>query len=351
MKKRIVVIVALSLVLGLLGGCGGSQADRENKLYVYNWSEYIPEEVYQMFEDETGIEVVEAPFSSNEEMLAKMVAGGDEQYDIVVASNYVISAMKEQKLIQKLDISKIKNFANLTDAATGMDFDPKNEYSVPYMATITLLAVNEKKLNELGVTIDSYDDLLNPALKNNIVVPDDCREVVNMALKTLGEDPDSKDKATVKKAGAWLKKLAPNVKLYDSDTPFQALATNEVAVGLVYNMDAAKAMNANKDIKLVQVKEANEMAYDNFVISSKSKNKDAALKFINFIHKPEIYKKCLEEYPCVCLNKETIKIMDEKWLANPAANVDQGIIEKAHVTGDVGSAASYYDDVFAAMKN
>ena len=116
-------------------------------------------------------------------------------------------------------------------------------------------------------------------------------------------------------------------------------------------MDAAKAMNANKDIKLVQVKEANEMAYDNFVISSKSKNKDAALKFINFIHKPEIYKKCLEEYPCVCLNKETIKLMDEKWLSNPAANVDQGIIEKAHVTGDVGNAASYYDDVFATMKN
>ena len=107
----------------------------------------------------------------------------------------------------------------------------------------------------------------------------------------------------------------------------------------------------NKDIKLVQVKEANEMAYDNFVISAKSKNKEAALKFINFIHQPEIYKKCLEEYPCVCLNKETIKLMDKKWLANPAANVDQAIIEKAHVTGDVGNAASYYDDVFAAMKN
>lgn len=351
MKKRIVLIVALSLLVGLLGGCGDSKADRKDKLYVYNWSEYIPEEVYKMFKEETGIDVVEAPFSSNEEMLAKMVAGGDEQYDIVVASNYVISAMKEQKLIQKLDVSKINNFSNLTDTATGMDFDPENEYSVPYMATITLLAVNEKKLNELGVRIDSYDDLLNPALKNNIVVPDDCREVVDMALKALGEDPDSKDQATIKKASAWLKKLSPNVKLYDSDTPYQALATNEVAVGLVYNMDAAKAMNANKDIKLVEIKEPCEMAYDNFVISSKSKNKDAAQKFINFIHKPEIYKKCLEEYPCVCLNKETIKLMDAKWLANPAANVAQTLIEKAHVTGDVGNAASYYDDVFATMKN
>lgn len=94
----------------------------ENKLYVYNWSEYIPEEVYQTkLKMKQVLKLSKHHFSSNEEMLAKMVAGGDEQYDIVVASNYVISAMKEQKLIQKLDISKIKNFANLTDAATGMD--------------------------------------------------------------------------------------------------------------------------------------------------------------------------------------------------------------------------------------
>ena len=351
MKKRIVMVLAFSLLVGLLGGCGSQGLDSQKKLYVYNWSEYIPEEVYKMFEEETGIEVVEAPFSSNEEMLAKMVAGGDEQYDIVVASNYVISAMKEQKMIQKLDISKIENFANLTDAAVGMDFDPKNEYSVPYMATITLVAVNQKMLDKLGVKISSYNDLLNPALKNNIVIPDDSREVVDMALKAIGEDPDSKDEATIKKASAWLKKLAPNVKLYDSDTPYQALVTDEVAVGLVYNMDAAKALRESKDIKLVQIEEPFEMAYDNFVISAKSKNKDIAEQFINFIHRPEIYKMCLEEYPCVCLNKETLKLMNDEWLSNPAANVKQEEIQRAHVTGDVGSAASYYDDVFAGMKN
>ncbi len=351
MKKRIVMVLAFCLFVGLLGGCGSQTADRQKKLYVYNWSEYIPEEVYKMFKEETGIEVVEAPFSSNEEMLAKMVAGGDEQYDIVVASNYVISAMKEQKMIQKLDISKIKNFANLTDAAIGMDFDPKNEYSVPYMATITLVAVNQKMLDKLGVKISSYNDLLNPALKNNIVIPDDSREVVDMALKAIGEDPDATDQATVKKASAWLKKLAPNVKLYDSDTPYQALVTNEVAVGLVYNMDAAKALRENKDIKLVQIQEPYEMAYDNFVITAKSKNKEMAQQFINFIHQPEIYKMCLDEYPCVCLNDETLKLMNEEWKKNPAANVDQAEIKRAHVTGDVGNAASFYDDVFAGMKN
>ncbi len=350
-QKMVTVLIVFSMGVGLMAGCGSTAKDKDNTLYVYNWSEYIPQEVYEMFEEETGIHVVESTFSSNEEMLAKLVAGGTGEYDLIVASNYVIPAMVNQGLIKELDINTLENFGNISKTATGMSFDKENKYSVPYMATITLLAINEQKCKDLNVEISSLDDLLNPALKNNIVVPDDCREVVDVALKAIGEDPDTTDEATVEKASDWLAKLAPNVKLYDSDTPYTALATNEVAAGLVYNMDVAKAMNENKDIKLVDLKEGNEIAYDNFVMTSGCKNEEAAMKFIDFILRPDVYKICEEEYPCVCLNEKTLELMDDTFLNNPAANVSEDILSRAHVTGDVGEAAIYYDNVFSKMKN
>lgn len=351
LQKMVTVLIVASMGVGLLAGCGSSAADKENTLYIYNWSEYIPQEVYDMFEEETGIHVQEATFSSNEEMLAKLVAGGTGEYDIIVASNYVIPAMVEQGLIQPLDVSAMENFKNLKPEVVGMDFDPENTYSVPYMATITLVAINTEKCKQLGVEIKGLNDLLNPALKNNIVVPDDSREVVNVALKALGLDPDSTDEDVINQASDWLKQLAPNVKLYDSDTPYVALATNEVAAGLVYNMDAAKAMALNENIKIVDVAEGNEIAYDNFVITADSTKKDKAQMFIDFIMRPEIYKICLEEYPCVSMNQAVTELMSDEFLNNPASNVSAEVLQKAHTIGDVGEAASYYDEVFSKMKN
>ena len=347
----VTVLIVFGMGVGLLAGCGSTATSKENTLYIYNWSEYIPQEVYDRFEEETGIHVVESTFSSNEEMLAKLVAGGTGEYDLIVASNYVIPAMVEQKLIKKMNTSSLKNMGNLKESCLGMDFDPDNSYSIPYMATITLLAVNEAKCKELGVEINDVDDLLNPALSNNIVLTDDCREVVDMALKAIGEDPDSRDEATVEKATDWLLSLAPNVKLYDSDTPYTALGTNEVAAGMVYNMDAAKAMDMNEDIKIVDISTGNELAYDNFVLTAGSEKEELALKFIDFILQDDVYKTCYEEYPCVCLNKATEQLLGDDYLNNEAMNVSEEVMSKAHVTGDVGEAAAYYDTVFAKMKN
>lgn len=351
MKKKWYVVLLACVLLVSLTACGGSSKEAEDTLYVYCWSEYIPQSVYQKFEEETGIKVVESTFSSNEEMLAKLEAGGLSQYDVVIASNYVLEAMKQQDFIQKIDKDQLKNLDQIEESTLDQSFDPDNDYSIPYMASITMIAVNREKLDELGVDIHSYNDLLNPALKNNIVVPDDSRELVDAALKALGDDPDSRDEDVIMGTNNWLNKLAQNVKLYDSDTPYTALATNEVAVGLVYNMDAAKAMNENDNIELVSIEEPLEMAYDNFVVTSSSTKMKSAMAFMDFVHRPDIYKTCLEEFPNVCLNKGALQLMDEEFLNNPAANVSEDLIINAHVTQDVGEAAAYYDTAFSQMKN
>ena len=349
MKKTMVMLLAGIVCAASLAGCGKKSS--QDTLYVYNWSEYMPQEVYDLFEEETGIRVVEKTFSSNEEMLAKLVAGGASQYDLIVASNYVLNAMKEQALIQPIDVSRLENFQQIADFATGRAFDPENEYSVPYMSTITVIAYNEKLCEQLGVKIETLDDLLNPALENNIVAVDDCREIVDIALKAQGEDPDTTEEAVIAGTIDWLRQLAPNIRLYDSDTAFSALATNEVAVGIVYNMDAALAIMENEDINVWYTEEPCELSIDSFVLSAQSQHADAAYQFMDFIHRPEIYKMCLDEFPGVCLNDGARALLDKAYLDNAGANVKEEALQQAHIIDDVGDAAEYYDAVFGRMKN
>lgn len=353
-KFTAVLLTGFVLASLALGGCGGSAgsgaAGVSKELSVYNWTEYIPPEVYDLFEEETGIRIIESTFSSNEEMLAKLEAGGTEQYDVIVPSSYVLTLMKDKGFIQPIDTSKIENFKNISPAVLDREFDPGNKYSVPYMATMTVVAVNEDKMAELGVEIKSLNDLLNPALKNSLVVLDDSRELVGAALKATGKNPDTTDPATIEGTLPWLKELKKNVKTFDSDSSKTSLATNEVAAGLVYNIDAGQAISENDAIAVVYTTEPCEAAIDNFVITSTSKNMDNVYAFISFIHRPDIYKMILDEFPGVCLNDAAMELLDEEYLDNPGSNVDPAELARAHFTADIGDAAEYYDDVFTQMK-
>lgn len=350
LKNVISSVLSAAVIMGLFAGCGnGNTGDRET-LNVYNWSEYIPQSVYDQFEEETGIEVVETTFASNEEMLAKLTAGGSEQYDIVIASSYVLPAMQAQGLIKEINVANIENFNNLYDIYKGMDFDPENKWSVPYMPSMTVIAVNKKKCEELGVEIKSLNDLTDEKLSQNLIAVDDCRELVGIALKAEGKDPDTTDEEAINSTAPWLEKLAKNIKIYDSEMPFSALAANEVAAGIVYNMDAALAIMENPDIEVVYTTEPCELAVDNFVITANTKNEAAAEQFINFINRPEIYAQCLEECPTISMNEKAFELMDDEYKNNQGANPDMAEVERAHLIGDVGEAASYYDAVYSTMK-
>lgn len=349
MKRKVTALfVTVALCMTMFSGCG--KKDSGEKLYLYNWTEYIPQNVYDAFEEETGIQVIESTFSSNEEMLAKLTAGGSDQYDMVMASNYVVEAMIEQDLIQPIHKENLENLGNISETALGQEFDPDNQYTIPFMSTITVIVMNKEKCKELGVEIHSFDDLLNPALANNIVAVDDVREIVGIALKGQGQDSNSRDQATIEATLPWLLELQPNIKAYDSDSPKTLLAANDVAVGIVYNTDAGMAIKENPDIDVVFTEEPCQISMDSFVMTANAQNVENAEKFIDFIHRPEIYKMILDEFPSVCLNDAALEIMDEEYLNNPGSNVEPSEIARASLIGEVGDAVTWYDEVFTKMK-
>lgn len=349
-KKIIMGLGAMLLCIVIIGGTiipsAAGKSEPQAVLNVFNWSEYLPQSVIDKFEQQYNIKVNYSTFSSNEEMLAKLMAGGS-QFDLVVASDYMVDILAKQKLIQPMDRSKITNFKNLDETVLNLEFDPGNKYSIPYMWGDACIAVNTSKLK---TPITSYEDLWNPEFKNSIVVLDDQRAVIGMALKKLGYSINETSPTALEAAKKELEKLQPNIKAYDSDSPKTLLINGEAKAGLVWGAEAALAKRENKDIQAVIPIEGLFLQQDNFVIPTQSKNKDAAELFINFILEPEISSEISREFPYANPNKAAYPYMDQNILKDIAVYPPTEAVKTGEHLKDIGQAVQMFDKIWSEVK-
>ncbi|HEU4680006.1 MAG TPA: extracellular solute-binding protein, partial [Terrimicrobiaceae bacterium] len=134
---------------------GESAGDSEKNLNIFCWSEYIPQGIVDAFTKETGIKVSIETYASNEEMLAKLFAGGGA-YDLIQPSEYVIEGLIKEDMLTPIDHQAIPNMKNLAPEFTSMSFDPGNKYSVPYMAGTVGIVVNTELVQD---EIKGYNDV------------------------------------------------------------------------------------------------------------------------------------------------------------------------------------------------
>ena len=181
MKNKLLLVLVTIMLLTF--GC--EKKENKHELNVLNWSSYIPSEIILDFEKETGIKVNYSTYSSNEELLAKISNATEGTYDLIFPSDYMIEIMKNRKMLEKIDKNKIVNFSNLNPTYLGLEYDEKNEYSLPFIAASTVIAINREFITD---NIKSYNDLLNPEYRNEIVLIDDQRIIIGMALLANGYD-------------------------------------------------------------------------------------------------------------------------------------------------------------------
>jgi spermidine/putrescine transport system permease protein len=166
MKKLIAAVSTLALCIIIVGGSiysgmASNKKGPQEELNIFNWSEYLPQTVIDKFENTYNVKVNYSTFSSNEEMLAKLMAGGS-QFDLVVASDYMVEVLVKQDLLQTVNKENISNFKNLEEEELNLSFDPGNKYSIPYMWGDACIAVDTTRVK---TPIRSYKDLWNPELK------------------------------------------------------------------------------------------------------------------------------------------------------------------------------------------
>ncbi|KRU27057.1 spermidine/putrescine-binding periplasmic protein PotD [Clostridium sporogenes] len=347
-KKVLSFIVILLMVTGMGFTIFGNTAKTEKQvLNIFNWSEFLPQSVVEQFEKEYNVKVNYSTFSSNEEMLAKLM-GGNVPYDLVVTSDYAIEIMTKQKLVQPIDKNNVPNLANIDENVLDLAFDPKNTYSLPYMWGGNNIVIDKTKITK---KITSFDDLWDSEFKNSMVILDDPRVMIGLALQKNGYSINSKNPKELQKAKEDLIKLMPNVKAFDSESPKTLLINGEASIGYVWGTEAYLAKLENPNLEVVLTKEGVIPQYDNFVIPKKAKNKKLAEEFINFIYKPEISAQVSEEFPYANPNKAAYPLMDKDKLNDIAVYPPREAVEGNELIKDVGETTKLYDDIWTEIKN
>lgn len=277
-------------------GLGGVAFAEEVR--VYNWSDYIDEELLAKFEEETGLKLVYDVFDSNEVLETKMLAGGSG-YDVVVPTADFLQRQIAAGAFQPLDYSKLANSGNLWDVvkARTESYDPGGAHAINYMWGTTGIGVNVGKVTEIlgdDAPINSLELVFNPA---NMEKLSDCgvyfldapTEVIPAALTYLGLDPNSTDKAEIDKAGEVLMAVRPYVTKFNSSEYISALANGEICVAIGWSGDVLqsrdRAAEADNGVEVAYnaPKEGALMWFDMMAIPADAPNPEGAHKFLDFI--------------------------------------------------------------------
>jgi len=326
-----------------------SQSRADEKVYVYNWTEYIPESLLKRFTVETGIEVVYTTFDSNETMYAKLKLIQKDGYDVVIPSTYYVSKMGREGMLLPLDRKRLTHFDNLDPALLNKAYDPGNRFSVPYMWGSTGIAVNAGVIDPATVT--SWKSLWDPKYKGQLLLHDDVREVFHMALKIKGYSSNATDPEQIREAYEILRTLMPNVLLFNSDSPRLPYLAGEVNLGMIWNGEAWMAQKENRDILYIYPSEGVNLWMDNFVIPKSARNFQAAHAFINYMLKPEAAKACVEEYGYATPNRAGLQLLDEKMRTSPVIFPAAEIVANGEFQTDVGEAINLYQKYWEKLRS
>ncbi|AWZ48581.1 spermidine/putrescine ABC transporter substrate-binding protein [Clostridiaceae bacterium 14S0207] len=345
MKKFLSYILLITFLVGTVlipVGCG----DNRVKLKVYNWGDYIDKSLLKEFENKYNIKVIYGEYATNEEMFVKL-RNSPGQYDVVVPSDYMITKMIKEGLLEKLDFKNIPNYKDIDPQLKNLPFDPKNEYSVPYMWGTLGIVYNTGLIKD---NIKGWKDLWNPKYKDQILMVDSQRDSVGVALKMLGYSMNTTNLKELEKAKNALIKQKDLVHAYVGDEVKDQMVEEEAAMAVVWSGDAMTIKETNPKLKYVIPEEGANLWFDNLVIPKGTKHKKEAELFINFMTGAEASKKNVEYIGYSTPNLKAKAMLPEEIRENPSAYPSKEVIVKGEGFVDLGDFIKEYDKIWTDIK-
>jgi putrescine transport system substrate-binding protein len=277
-------------------------AAEEKRLYIYNWTDFIGPGTISQFEKLTGIKVVYDVYDAEETMEARLLAG-DSGYDIVSASTDFFSREIKAGVYMPLDKSKLPNWKNLDPRILQIqsEFDPGNTHAVPYLHSINGFAYNVDKIRARmpDAPLDSLDMIFKPEVVAKfadcgVTFVDSAEDVLQLAFKYLGLDPNTTKVEDYKAAETMLLKVRPYIRSFDSSEYMNGLANQELCIAMSWSSDyamsraRAKAAGVNVNLAFTVPKEGANQTFSSLLIPQGATHPQAAYAFINFILRPEV---------------------------------------------------------------
>jgi spermidine/putrescine transport system substrate-binding protein len=284
---------------GTSGGPSGSSnpltgKPLENHLEIYNWSQYDDPSTFTKFaklapEAKVGLTTHETFYSSNDELLAKLHAGGTG-YDIIAPSQNAVAELIEEKGLLALDKALLPNLSNLDPSFLKPSYDPTGDYHVIKDFGITMFFYNNKIITEQPATmLDFYHAMPKFAGKGRTNLLDGAEEVVPLALMALGMDPNTTSQADFSQVKSFLLSIRKGVTTIDSSSYINDAIAGKIILSQGWNGDVRRIVQARKkqgDITAVIPKEASEIWADNWCIPASAPHPVAAHAWINWLLTP-----------------------------------------------------------------
>lgn len=336
---------ASALALGLLAASSVSAQE----IRIYNWSDYIDDEILADFTKETGIKVVYDTFDTNELLETKLLTGSTG-YDVVVPTATFLNRQIKAGVFQKLDKSKLPNLKNLWPEITERvaKYDPGNEYSVTYMWGTTGIGYNVAKIKELlpDAPLNSwgliYDEKnLDVLSKCGVMLLDSAEDLLPSVMNYIGLTPDFVNAGDIQKAGEALGKLRTKIRKFHSDEWKNALADGDICAAVGYSGDvfqvAARAEEAGKGVEIAYVipKEGAQLWFDQFAIPADAPNPDGAHKFIDYMMRPEVIAKATNYVQYANANLASQEFVDKEIIENPAIYPDAETLKRLYTVSTI----------------
>ena len=314
-------------------------------LTVSNWAGYYPEDLATQVQTALGVPLTIANHATNEEIMAKLTAGGDSGFDVAFVSGQYAQALNDAGLLEPIDKAKVPNIANLYPEATQLAFDPGNAFSVPYTWGTTGICYRSDLIDEPT----SWNDILTPSEQNKGKVTQMTTErwLALPALKSLGYSLNTTDDAQLQEAKDLLIASKKDLLAYDDTTFYSRLVSGEANAVVAWDGWCNYGIAENPDIKFTVPKEGSDLWSDTMVILKSSQNKDAAHAFINFILDPANHAWVAENILYKVPNKaamETASVMDLN-ATYPNMGMSPTDLLKEEVVVDLGEDSVKYTDL------
>lgn len=344
MKKLRFLLAAVMLVgVFALSACSGGDTE---EVLVYNWGDYIDREVLTLFEEETGIKVKYDTFATNEDMYVK-IKGGGSNYDVIIPSDYMIQRMIREDMLETMDMSKLENYGKIDPALLSPAYDPTDEYSVPYMWGTVGILYDKTKVTD---PVDSWNILWDEKYSKQILMLDSVRDSFFVAAEKVGVDPNSHEAADLEKVKAALIEQKPLVLAYVGDDVKDMMIGGEASLAVVWSGDAVYCMNENENLAYAIPMEGSNIWVDGMSIPKDAPNYDNAMKFIDFMCRPDIAKMNNDYIGYASPLPEVQDQLSEELKSDPAANPTEEEKARCVTMEDLGDATEMYDSLWTEIK-
>ena len=330
--KRFAALMTALLIFPVCFGTKEAKAAEEKvELRVCNWGEYVSNgedgclDVLKEFESRfPNIDLQYTTYATNEEIYAKLTSGS-ANYDVIFPSDYMISRMIQEDMLQKINFDNIPNFSDVMDEFKNLEYDPTNEYSVPYTWGTVGIIYNTTMVEE---EVTSWEALWDPKYTNNILMFDNSRDAFGIALKKLGYSQNTADPARLEEAAEELIKQKEVLQSYVMDEIFDKMSSGEAALAPYYAGDGLIMIEDNPDLAFVVPEEGTNRFVDAMVIPKGAREKEAAETFINFMLETDIAMANIEYLGYSTPQKSVYEQLDEEVINDGISYPSEEVLEK-----------------------